>query len=67
MALPYGAVNFEQLVRIIAKGAPIPVSAAPPKPKPGHVVPYAIVNGLGKIEVGYQFPTGAPVIVATEP
>lgn len=42
------------------------MAGPPPKAKPGHAIPFAQINGAGKVQLAVQFPTGTPVILATE-
>lgn len=44
-----------------------PKVANPPTAQPGGVLAYSYVDGSGKLTFQLQFPTGAPVVVATEP
>lgn len=45
----------------------MPLRTGPdPTPKPGHAIPFARLNGAGKVEYCVQFPTGTPIVIATE-
>lgn len=66
--LPRGAQNLQVAFEDLERGLVLRAVGVAPKGSPSHMTLYCMKNtGTGKHQAWIQFPTGAAVLVATEP